>query len=82
MSNTPQRKRKLSTFSRSQRSTIVTGILCFVGLITILQLWLFVASVNAYLGGDTGILIPVALVSLGCLGLNVGLLYYIFQLDQ
>jgi hypothetical protein len=74
--------RRRSHFSRSQRTTIVSGILCFVGLITILQLWLLVASMNAFLGGDDGVLLPAALVSLGCLGLNFGLLYYTYELDN
>ncbi|HMQ34455.1 MAG TPA: hypothetical protein PKD53_27210 [Chloroflexaceae bacterium] len=75
-------RRKLTNFSRAQRTTIVTGILWFVGLIAVLQLWLFVASVNAFLGGDSAILLPVGLVSLGCLGLNLGLLYYVYELDH
>ena len=60
----------------------MSGILCFVGLITILQLWLLVASMNAFLGGDESVLLPAALVSLGCLGLNFGLLYYTYELDN
>ena len=80
MNRRPNRRR--SHFSRSQRTTIVTGILCFVGLIAVLQLWLFVASMNAFLGGDHGVLLPAALMSLGCLGLNFGLLYYTYELDK
>ncbi|MCK6580405.1 MAG: hypothetical protein L6Q98_20110 [Anaerolineae bacterium] len=76
----PQRRR--SHFSRSQRTTIVTAILCFVGLVTVLQLWLFVASMNAFMGGDEQILLPAALVSLACLGLNFGLLFYTYELSK
>jgi hypothetical protein len=36
---------------------------------------------NAYLGGDRAVLVPAALASLGCLGLNLGLLWYLFRLD-
>jgi hypothetical protein len=68
-------------FVRSQRMTIVNGMLVFVVLIVILQLWLLTATMNAYLGGDTGIVLPAALVSLVCLGLNCGLLWYLFRLD-
>lgn len=71
-----------SHFSRTQRLTIVTGILFVVAIIIILQLWLFTATMNAYLGGDTGILFPAALASLICLGLNLGLLYYVYGLDR
>lgn len=68
-------------FVRGQRMTIVNGILVFVVLIVVLQLWLLTATMNAYLGGDHGIVLPAALVSLVCLGLNGGLLWYLFRLD-
>ena len=74
-------KRK-SRFVRSQRMTIATGILFIVIIIIILQLWLFTATMNAYLGGDTEILLPAAIASLMCLGLNVGLLWYLNGLDK
>ncbi|HWV56778.1 MAG TPA: DUF6755 family protein [Longimicrobiales bacterium] len=69
-------------FSRSQRMGIVTGILVIVVLIVVLQLWLFTASMNAYLGGDHAILLPAALVSLGCLALVAGLLWYTHRLEE
>jgi hypothetical protein len=72
---------KRSRFSRSQRMTIVTGILTLVMVIVILQLWLLTATMNAYLGGDEGVLWPAALASLTCLGLNVGLLWYLYRLE-
>lgn len=61
--------------------TIITGILCLVLIIVILQLWLLTATMNAYLGGDTTVLWPAALASLVCLGLNGGLLWYLYRLD-
>lgn len=78
----PSTSKRGSHFSRTQRLTIVTGILFVVAIIIILQLWLFTATMNAYLGGDTGILLPAALASLVCLGLNLGLLYYVYGLDN
>ncbi|HEX7117951.1 MAG TPA: DUF6755 family protein [Longimicrobiales bacterium] len=72
----------LTRFPRGQRLMIVTGILCIVLILDILQLWLLVATMNAYLGGETGILLPAALTSLACLGLNAGLLRYIHALDR
>ena len=71
-----------SRFSRSQRATIVSGILGIVLIIVILQLWLLTATVNAYLGGDTAIVLPAALVSLVCLLLNAGLLWYLYRLER
>jgi hypothetical protein len=35
---------------------------------------------NAFLGGDTSTVLPAALVSLGCFGLNAGLLRYLMRL--
>jgi len=74
--------RRSSHFARSQRMTIVSGILFAVIILIILQLWLFTATVNAYLGGDRGILLPAALVSILCLGLNLGLLRYLYGLER
>ncbi len=68
-------------FSRAQRMTIVNGILLIVVLIVVLQLWLLTATMNAFLGGDTAVAVPAALASLACLGLNVGLLGYLYRLD-
>ena len=70
-----------SRFARSQRMTIVNGMLVFVVVIVVLQLWLLTASVNAYLGGDETIVVPAALASLACFGLNAGLLRYLYWLE-
>jgi hypothetical protein len=69
-------------FTRSQRMTSATGILCIVVIIIVLQLWLFTATMNAFLGGDTAILWPAAIASLVCLGLNGGLLWYLYGLEK
>ena len=66
---------------RARRITIVNAMLLFVILVVILQLWLLTASVNAYLGGDTSVTIPAALVSLICLALNLVLLRYLYRLE-
>jgi uncharacterized protein DUF6755 len=66
---------------RAQRLTIVNAMLVFVVLIVILQLWLLTATMNAYLGGDASFVLPAAAASLVCLGLNAGLLRYLFRLD-
>ncbi len=71
-----------NSFSREQRTTIIYGILCFVLLIVILQIWLLVASMNAYLGGDDSVILPAAMVSLVGFCLNLGLLRYLYRLDQ
>lgn len=70
-----------SRFARAQRMTIVNGILFVVVLIVVLQLWLLTATMNGFLGGDKTIVWPAALASLVCLGLNLGLLRYLFRLE-
>jgi len=74
--------RQAGRFARSQRMAIVNAILVIVVMIIILQLWLFTASMNAYLGGDYGVLLPAALVSLLCLGLIGGLIWYLYRLED
>jgi hypothetical protein len=69
-------------FSREQRTTIVYGMLVFVLIVVILQLWLLTATMNAFLGGDDGIVWPAAGASALCLALNAGLLRYLYRLDQ
>lgn len=66
---------------RGRRMVIVNGILVFVILIVVLQLWLLTATMNAYLGGDTNVVVPAALASIVCLALNLGLLRYLYRLD-
>lgn len=68
-------------FTRDQRMTIVNGMLAFVVMLAILQLWLLTATMNAYLGGDDGIVWPAAAASLACLALCAGLLRYLYRLD-
>jgi hypothetical protein len=70
-----------SRLGRARRMTVINGILMFVILIVVLQLWLFTATVNAYLGGDTAITVPAALASMACLGLNLGLLRYLYRFE-
>jgi len=74
--------RNRNRFPRAQRMTIVNGMLVFVMLIIILQLWLLTATMNAYLGGDTEIVFPAAVASLVCLALNAGLLWYLYALER
>jgi len=70
------------SFTHEQRMTIVYGILCIVLIIVMLQLWLLMATMNAYLGGEESVILPAALASLGCLGLNGGLLWYLYRIDR
>jgi hypothetical protein len=69
-------------FTRAERSTIVNGMLAFVVILVVLQLWLLTATMNAYLGGDWRIIWPAALASLACLSLNAGLLRYLYHIER
>jgi hypothetical protein len=69
-------------FSRDQRLTIVYGMLVFVVILVVLQLWLLTATMNAYLGGDDSVVWPAAAASLGCLFLNLGLWRYLRRLTR
>lgn len=69
-------------FAREQRLTIIHGMLIFVLVIVVLQLWLLNATMNAWLGGDDSIVWPAAGASATCLALNVGLLRYLVRIER
>ena len=69
-------------FSRQQKTTIIYGILAIVLLIVILQLWLLTATMNAFLGGEDGVIVPAAIASLLCFLLNAGLLRYVYLMER
>lgn len=67
---------------REQQLPIVYGILAIVLVLVVLQLWLLTATMNAYLGGDDGVVWPAAAASLVCFLLNLGLLRYLYTLGR
>jgi uncharacterized membrane protein YjjP (DUF1212 family) len=69
-------------FSRRQRLTILSGMLSFVVMLVVLQLWLLSATMNAYLGGDDRVIWPAAAASVICFLLNAGLLRYLYFIDR
>ena len=69
-------------FSRAQRATIVNGMLAFVIMLVVIQLWLLTATMNAYLGGDDSVIWPAGVVSAVCLLLNAGLLRYLYHIER
>lgn len=69
-------------FSRDQRATIIYGMLIFVLIVVVLQLWLLTTTMNAWLGGDDSIVWPAAAASGGGLALNVGLLRYLGRIER
>ena len=69
-------------YSRAQKMPIVFGILSIVLVIVILQLWLLSATMNAFLAGEQTVIVPAAIGSLLCLGLNCGLLFYLYRMER
>jgi hypothetical protein len=69
-------------FTREQRMTIVNGMLSIVLILVVLQLWLLTATMNAFLGGDEGVIWPAAAASTVCLLLNLGLLWYLYKIER
>jgi len=69
-------------FTRAQRATIIDGMLVFVLIVVVLQLWLLTATMNAWLGGDEAIVWPGLVVSAVGLVLNAGLLVYVRRLER
>lgn len=69
-------------FTRDQRTTIINGMLVFVLIVVVLQLWLLTATMNAWLGGDESIVWPGLVVSAGGLALNVGLYGFLRRLER
>ena len=57
--------------------TVVSGMLTFVLMLVVLQLWLLTATMNAWLGGDDSVVGPALAASAACLLLNLGLLRYL-----
>jgi divalent metal cation (Fe/Co/Zn/Cd) transporter len=69
-------------FSRDQRTTIINGMLVFVLIVVVAQLWLLTATMNAWLGGDESIVWPAVAVSGAGLALNAGLFAYLRRLER
>ena len=68
--------------TREQRTTIINGILCFVLILAVLQLWLLTATVNAYMGGESAVVWPAAAASLVCAALNYPLFRYLREMER
>ena len=60
--------------ARPHRAAVSAGILCFVVVLVVCQIWLISATMNAFLGGDDRVVLPAAVASLFCFALCAGLL--------
>lgn len=68
--------------SRAQKAPILAAIISIMIVIVVLQLWLFTATMNAYLGGDHAVALAAAAASVICFALIAGLLRYVYRLDR
>lgn len=69
-------------FSREQKTTIVIAILCIVVMLVVLQLWLLMATMNAFLAGQERVIVPAAVASIVCFLLSAGLLRYVYVMER
>ena len=67
---------------REQGLTLFTAILWLIGIVVVVQLWLVTAALEALLAGHRAVLVPAAIASLALLGLNGGLLLFVYRLDR
>jgi Kef-type K+ transport system membrane component KefB len=70
------------SLTREQQAPVILGILVFVLILVVCQLWLLTATMNAFLGGDDAVIWPAAGASLACFLLNLGLLRYLVRLGR
>jgi hypothetical protein len=65
-----------------QGTTLFTALLILVGTAVVVQLWLLTAAMEALLGHEYHVLLPLAVGSLMLFLLNVGLLKFLFDFDR
>jgi hypothetical protein len=63
------------TLSSRERNALARGLPGLVVLAVVVQLWLLWTTVDAYRLGDESASLEKALISLGCLVLNVGAVF-------
>lgn len=69
-------------YRRRQQSPIFVGLLLFELVLVLIQLWLFVSALEGILAGETGMVLPAALVSLVCLAVNTWMLVGVNKSDR
>lgn len=69
-------------FRKEQRTATFVAMLLFGFLLLLIQMWLFVASLDTMLEGRTLLAIPAALVSLLCFGVNAWMLLGLRRMER
>ena len=65
-----------------QRSTVYVGMLLFSLVLLLIQMWLFVATLNNFLAERYDVAIPASAISLLCLGVNVWMLVGLGRMER
>lgn len=69
-------------FRHRQQSGLFVALLLFELILVLLQLWLFVATLEGILAGQPGMALPAAFVSLACLAANTWMLLGVEKTDH
>jgi len=69
-------------FRRQQRSAVFVTLILFELVLVLLQLWLFVSALEGSLAGEMRMVVPGAIVSLVCLGVNTYMLVGLGKVDH
>ena len=67
---------------RRQRSALFIGLLLFQLVLILLQLWLFVSTLESLIDGNSVIAVPAAIASIVCLIVNVWMLIGANRLER
>ncbi|CAN5434607.1 hypothetical protein BH11ARM1_BH11ARM1_03380 [soil metagenome] len=67
---------------RRQRSSVFVALLLFELILVLLQLWLFVSSLDGILAGEPGMAVPASIISLVCLMVNTWMLIGVEKADH
>jgi hypothetical protein len=65
-----------------QGISLFSAILLVVGTIVVVQLWLVAAALDAFLVGDTAVLVPATIGSFVLFLVNAGLVRYVVGFDR
>ena len=69
-------------YRNHQRFAVFNGFLLFSLVMLILQLWLFVSTLENLIDGKPAMAIPAAIASLVCLGVNIWMLLGVKRLER
>jgi hypothetical protein len=65
-----------------QKGAVFVALLLFNLVLIVLQLWLFVATLENLLAGHTAMAVPAAIASVVILAVNIWMLRGVFRLDE